>query len=152
MVTEYHYHEEDDFVLETQYFTLADIENQFTQLLDEYRRFHLHKDELKSAETPESDFKGAEKRARIAQKTFDTVFRGTDHFPQQHRLLPSSEDAKKALLNGIRNLYPTNEPGTNVARERFEKRKQCSQRILELTSEKISPTQPARWPLIQKVT
>ncbi|KAF4487271.1 Nuclear GTPase SLIP-GC [Colletotrichum fructicola Nara gc5] len=72
VVTEYHYDMRDDFQVDVELFTQDDLMEQVTHLLQSYRRFHLHAEEMTVADGLEE----AKEHAGVARDTFRALFRG----------------------------------------------------------------------------
>ncbi|KAK2760545.1 hypothetical protein CKAH01_05231, partial [Colletotrichum kahawae] len=72
VVTEYHYDDRDDFQVDVELFSQDDLMKQVTDLLQSYRRFHLHAEEMTVADGLEE----AEEHAVVARDTFRALFRG----------------------------------------------------------------------------
>ena len=135
------------------YFSVEEIETQFSELLKSYRNYHLHRTEMHEGER--TDF---EAMANIAKDTFQSAF--YSKFAQNERLLveqPEStaldivkrwaREAISPLLGGL--------CGTR-RRETANTPRQCSNTLMKLTSRATSRPASRResaiWPFIQKIT
>ncbi|KIW75046.1 hypothetical protein Z517_11817 [Fonsecaea pedrosoi CBS 271.37] len=149
VATEYHHHEHDYFAIEMEYFTLDEISSQLTELLQSYRHFHLRTGE----DAQDEQSKDLREKAEVAEHTFQAAFR--DHLVDNVQLLKegSEETVLQKLLTWTRNsgLPLGDRPGASPKREVFNEASQCSDRLIELTSEPNSPNQPSTWPFIRKI-
>ncbi|KAH8883504.1 hypothetical protein GQ53DRAFT_699385 [Thozetella sp. PMI_491] len=142
VVTEYHYHDQEDFLLEVEWFSEEEIDAQILELLSAYRFFHL-------ANLSNEEKEEAEEKATVAYDTFQAMFR--------HRL--RDEGGKDFLLDNdetrILDVLAGWAAERNVAQETVTERivspQQCSTRLMALTSELISSEEPADWPFISKI-
>jgi hypothetical protein len=147
VVTEYHYHESNDYKVEIIYFTVEEVLEQVQDLLRAYRHYHLHKDQFSSDEAAtKEDF---EKKAKVAVDTFRSMF--GRRFSNEGILLDSSEEnALSFLENLVIECLPVNRGRTEV-RNSLDG---CSELIGKLTSESFeqaSDHAPAVWPYIQNI-
>jgi hypothetical protein len=69
-VTEYHYHNRDDFIVNVDLFTHEEIMTQVTQLLESYCSFHLSQDDGTDPQHREN----LQKQARFAVDRFREIF------------------------------------------------------------------------------
>ncbi|OAL35776.1 hypothetical protein AYO20_04926 [Fonsecaea nubica] len=149
VATEYHHHEHDYFAIEMEYFTLDEISSQLTELLQSYRHFPLRTGQ----DAQDEQWKDLREKAEVAEHTFQAAFR--DHLVDNVQLLKegSEETVLQKLLTWTRNSgLPLGErPGASPKTEVFNEAGQCSDRLIELTSEPNSPNQPSTWPFIRKI-
>jgi hypothetical protein len=139
-VTEYVYHDLDQFETEVELFTPDEITSQITDLLQAYRHFHFHRDEIDRDEI--QDF---EKRANVALDTFRAMFR--DRLGNGRFLVDREEDFVLATLQAwATERTPLSHRGRQVASSLAE----CSALLMKLTSEQASQ-EPAMWPYISKI-
>ncbi|KAI9172534.1 Nuclear GTPase SLIP-GC [Paramyrothecium foliicola] len=148
VVTEYQYHESSDYKVEINFFTIQELSNQVSSLLQEYRHYHLHRDDFTREEV--SAREEAKNNAKVAIDTFQAMF--ARHLLSERVLLGSSESEALAILEGLlRECQPAD-------RERVEWQRsleECSELIGRLTSESSSEqstTEPALWPYIRSIT
>lgn len=134
VVTEYHFHNDDDFVIEVEMFSEEELNEQLAQLLGTYRSF-------KSGVEPE-----AERKAKLAIDTFKSMFRGK--LRNETWLLNASEsdilDNFKTWANEARRLGP---PRRQVVQTIGE----CSSALLPLSSEPNDSPQFSVWPYVRKI-
>ncbi|RSM10793.1 hypothetical protein CEP52_003372 [Fusarium oligoseptatum] len=71
VVTEFHYHNRDTLDIEVNLFTMDELREQLTGMLQSYRHYHLHSDEMEDAERRDT-----EDSANLARDTFRAMFRG----------------------------------------------------------------------------
>ncbi|KIY02880.1 uncharacterized protein Z520_01345 [Fonsecaea multimorphosa CBS 102226] len=151
VATEYHYHENDDFAIEIEYFTLDELRDQLTELLQSYRHYYLRP--AQENDKPEGEQNDLEKRAEVAQDTFQAAF--CNHLAHNERFLLDNSEATvlRTLLTWTRATgLPIREtPGAGPEREFFNEANQCSDRLIKLTSESTSPNEASIWPFIRKI-
>ncbi|KAF4971538.1 hypothetical protein FZEAL_9822 [Fusarium zealandicum] len=85
VVTEYHYHNRDTLSIEVELFTLEELRDQLSAMLQTYRHFHLNGDEMEDAER-----RDMEASANVAKDTFRAMFR--DQMNDEAFLIDSPED------------------------------------------------------------
>ncbi|KAH7129906.1 hypothetical protein B0J13DRAFT_627047 [Dactylonectria estremocensis] len=141
VVTEYHYHEKNGFDIEIQLFSLKEIEDQLLNLLQSYRHFHLHKDEMDPGEREE--MKAVAERAR---DTFRSLFR--DRMSDENFLLKNEESS---VLQSLNSWAADARPSEIASRECGLSLETCSSRLMQLSSEPASKANPAKWPFIRKI-
>ncbi|KAM5344685.1 hypothetical protein ACJ41O_010547 [Fusarium nematophilum] len=71
VVTEYHYHNRDTYDIVVNLFTMDELRDQLARMVETYRHFHLHGDEMEDAER-----RDMEASANVARDTFRAMFRG----------------------------------------------------------------------------
>ncbi|KAJ4328907.1 hypothetical protein N0V84_000695 [Fusarium piperis] len=71
VVTEFHYHSRDTLDIEVNLFTMDELQEQLTGMLQSYRHYHLHSSEMEDAERRDN-----EESANLARDTFRAMFRG----------------------------------------------------------------------------
>lgn len=141
VVTEYHHHDADDFVVEVERFSIEDLQGQLAELLGYYRNFHVHGDSLDGDAR-----KDLEAKAKLAVDMFQAMFRG--NLQDEDWLLEESQEtilaefqAWMACAFGLQ--LPSRQVATSLD--------QCSQLLMELTSEVLDAQEPATWPYIRKI-
>ncbi|KAI1130430.1 hypothetical protein F5Y10DRAFT_289396 [Nemania abortiva] len=148
VVTEYHYRQGDDCVIEIERYSLDEIRNQVKDLLLSYRHFHLHRNDLDTRATGEApdkeNEKATENTARLAIDKLKSMFR--NHIKDEAFLLANEaldtmyqwvEEAEKLLTT-----YGENSTGTLD---------ECASTLSRLTSEGPSADDLTIWPFIKKV-
>lgn len=150
-MTEYHYHDREQPILETDYFSLDSIEAQFTEMLMNYRSHHFLSVKPNRTNAELSELKDLEDRAKIAQDTFRAAFRAMNTFEEQQLLVEQEEIAKETLLRAIRTQHKTLLEEQVSTEETFADLVQCSTRLMQLTSDSSQPNILTRWPFIQKI-
>lgn len=134
VVTEYHFHAADNFIIHVEIFTEDELCEQLTELLNSYRAF-------KSGDEPES-----KEKANIAIDTFKSMFRG--ELQDEDWILNESEhvvlDYFKTWAKQGRRLCP---PSRQVVQTLDE----CSSLLVPLSSEPNNPLQSSVWPYIRKI-
>ncbi|OAP58566.1 hypothetical protein AYL99_07656 [Fonsecaea erecta] len=145
VATEYHYHEHADFAIEVEYFTLDELQDQLTELLQAYRHYHL----------PESNEKQSdlEEKAKVAEDTFRAAFRSHRTYNEEFLLDNPEATVLQTLLTWARNsgLPLRDTPGAGPEIEFFNEAEQCSDRLVEITSEPNSSNEASAWPFIRKI-
>lgn len=141
VVTEFHYHDNDDFIIEKELFTMDEIMGQVTELLQSYRSYYLN-----SMDMDPDDKKSQEERATIAQDTFQAMFRG--RLESEQFLIDGQENT---VLETLRSWAQEIRPSTMRGREVAVTPADCSTLLAELTSEQSSGQQPSVWPYLRKI-
>lgn len=134
VVTEYHYHAEDNFIIDVEMFSEAELFEQLDELLKSYRAF-------KSGVGGES-----KEKAELAMDTFKSMFHGK--FEDEGWVLEEDEcvvlNRFKTWATQARDLVS---PGRQVAQTLQE----CSSLLMPLSSDPIDPSQPPVWPYVRKI-
>ncbi|WDK22112.1 hypothetical protein CGRA01v4_13402 [Colletotrichum graminicola] len=141
VVTEYHHHAPDDFVVEVERFDRDELTNQVDELLKSYRRFHLHAREMSKDDGVEE----AEQQAKVALDTFRAMFRGRlgdEAFLAGDR----EENVLSTLRSWLNETYPQDDGRYTMAEAQA-----CSSLLMRLTSETAGVREPAVWPYIKTI-
>lgn len=134
VVTEYHFHAADHFIIDVEMFSEDELYEQLDELLGCYRAF-------------KSNVGGESKdKADIAVDTFKCMFRGKLH--DEAWILNESEDVVsdqfKVWAKQARGLGPP-------SRQVVQTLQECSSLLVPLSSEPNDPLQPSVWPYIRKI-
>ncbi|KAF6518691.1 hypothetical protein HZS61_017065 [Fusarium oxysporum f. sp. conglutinans] len=142
VVTEYHYHNRDTLDIRVNLFSIEELQDQLGRLLQVYRTFELHRDEITDA----AERQDMEANAKVAKDTFQAMFRGrlTDeacliresYGDVLDRLTRWASDARPSPL---RTYHTGLSPQA------------CSNTLMELSSEPASRDSPATWPYIRSI-
>ncbi|KAF1809509.1 hypothetical protein P152DRAFT_441705 [Eremomyces bilateralis CBS 781.70] len=147
VVTEFHHHNRDDFIIVVDYFNEAEITDQFRDLLDGYRRYHL-----RDQSDPEDGGEGFREHAALARDTFRAAF-GTRLRRNEGFLLdePMATPLNR-LLDWAKELdTPLRDGDVNAQRRHMATTAEaCSTRLMELTSS--SERDGGAWPFICKIS
>ncbi|KAF2710421.1 hypothetical protein K504DRAFT_405554 [Pleomassaria siparia CBS 279.74] len=144
VVTEYHYHEQDAFIIQVEYFTLDQLRSQLDELLHAYRDYE--------ALTPNTNITDKErealkKKANLASSTFSASFkRRIAQIPGILLSFPFDQ-ALETMIGWASETLRRQE----TMPERFERITQFSSRLSQLTSETDDASQTSFWPFIQKI-
>ncbi|KAL2276767.1 hypothetical protein FJTKL_00429 [Diaporthe vaccinii] len=141
VVTEYHYHAGDDFVVEVEKFSIEELCDQLSELLGCYKNFHAHGESL-----DEEARKDLEARANIAADTFRAMFRGS--LQDDDWLLEESQDV---ILDQFHDWMTSASGLQSPSRQVVTSLEQCSSLLMQLTSEVLDAQVPATWPYIRKI-
>lgn len=142
VVTEYIYHDKDHFEAGVDMFTMDEVEAQLTDLLQAYRHFHHHRDEMDRDER--QDFQD---RANVALDTFRAMFRS--RLADEKFLVDWDEDSVMETLRSWAKVVATSSnAGRNLVASSLA---ECSALLMKLTSESASSKEPAMWPYIRKI-
>ena len=141
VVTEYHYHDDENFAVEIEWFSMEELTSQITELLRSYRHYHLHHIDMDSNE--KKDF---EERANLAQDTFRAMFRG--RLDNDKFLIDEPEDS---ALGTLRSWLQATDHSSIGGREVRLTLSDCSAFLMRLTSEQTSARESAVWPYVRKV-
>jgi hypothetical protein len=143
-VTEYHFHDRDDFIVHVDYFTLEELRKQFEDLLHAYREY--------SSLTAQSDItveerESLEKKADLARNTFRSSFR--DRLAQGPSILISLpfNHALDTMMDWTSQIL-SQQGSTRMSFDLIER---CSSRLNQLTSETDGAADTSVWPFIRKI-
>ncbi|KAJ4171103.1 hypothetical protein NW754_007247 [Fusarium falciforme] len=140
VVTEFHYHNRDTLDIEVNLFTMDELREQLTGMLQSYRHYHLHSDEMEDA----AERRDTEDSANLARDTFRAMFRGrlTDEAFLINR--PEQE-----VLETLFQWAARGRPSVFITKQSGLSQDACSKALMELASEPPSRNQPAQWPYIR---
>ena len=141
MVTEYKYHDSNNFIIDVEWFGIDEIAAQLTELLQSYRHYHLH-----CAEIDREERKDFEDRANVARDTFRAMFKGRledEGFLTQWR--------QQTVLETLQSWAQQLGPSSTGRREIQDSLGDCSTLLMRLTSEQNTAQEPAKWPYIRKI-
>ncbi|EEU37779.1 uncharacterized protein NECHADRAFT_102212 [Fusarium vanettenii 77-13-4] len=139
VVTEFHYHNRDTLDIEVNLFTMEELREQLTGMLQSYRHYHLHSDEMEDAERREK-----EDSANLARDTFRAMFRG--QLTDEAFLINRPE---QDVLETLFQWAARGRPSAFVTKQSGLSQDACSKALMELASEPPSRNQPAQWPYIR---
>lgn len=108
-------------------------------MLETYRHFHLHGDEMEDAERRDT-----EASANVARDTFRAMFRG--RLNDESFLIDQTEGH---VLDTLTQWAADARPSDNITRQSGLSLQACSAALMELSSEPPSRNQPATWPYIK---
>lgn len=147
VVTEYHYHNADDYVVEVKRFTIEELHEQLDELLFCYRNFHSRGSSLvEEARDDHETVDDLKERAQLAADTLRAMFRGS--LQDERWLLEESQDViLEQFLTWIRRDFSLQSPSRQVATSP----ERCSSILTKLTSEAPDARPPAIWPYIRKI-
>ncbi|KAK3331432.1 hypothetical protein B0H66DRAFT_546532 [Apodospora peruviana] len=140
VVTEYRYHESENFAINVEEFSIDELKRQFTEMISNYRHHHFHSAEIDD----DGERRDSDNLAKLALDTFSVMFRGRFDIA----LLTSGRQdvVLETLLRWARERNP-------VARQSIvNTAEECSTKLMHLTSEEASPQGPAAWPYIKKIS
>jgi predicted ATPase len=147
VVTEYHFHDRDDYFIEIDYFTMQELRSQFKELLGAYRQY----ESPEPPDMPAADREDLRKNAVLAQSTFRASFRNKlDDHPEVLGTLPLRE-AIDTMMGWVEQVLPRLSTQENSLRESFSDINQCSNRLTVLASETDERDQAYPWPFIRKL-
>lgn len=134
--------------LEVEYFTQEELREQFTGLLQSYRSHH--QPEPNAAGVTAEDREDLQNNANAASHTFNAAFR--DRIGENEGLRLDDAEALETLMTWAASTGLPVVEGTNMLpRTEFSDPETFSQRLMELTSEPVEPTEPSKWPFIRKI-
>lgn len=147
VVTEYHYHDADDFVVEVERFSIEELHEQLDELLFCYRNFHSRgSSPAEEARNDHESMDDLKARAKLAADTFQAMFRGS--VLDERWLLEESQDViLEQFLARTRRDLSLQSPSRHVATSH----ERCSSILTQLTSEAPDARPPATWPYIRKI-
>lgn len=122
-------------------FSIDDIMEQMSELVRSYRNYHLNHIHMDPAEKEE-----CKENAQTARDTFRTMFRG---------LIDSEQflinDPENAVLGTLRSWAEQIRPSPIGERGVGLMLGECSDLLLQLTSEQTSAREPPAWPYVRKI-
>lgn len=142
MVTEYKYHDSNDFIIDVEWFGIDEIAAQLTELLQSYRHYHLH-----SANMDREERKDFGDRANVARDTFRAMFKGR---LEDEAFL--TQWPEQTVLETLQSWAQQLGPSLTSRREVQDSLRDCSALLMRLTSEQNTAQEPAKWPYIRKIT
>ncbi|KAH7243016.1 hypothetical protein B0J15DRAFT_92977 [Fusarium solani] len=139
VVTEFHYHNRDTLDIEVNLFTMDELREQLTGMLQSYRHHHLHSNEIEPDER-----RDVEDSANFARDTFRAMFRGwlTD---ETFLIDQPAQDVLETLFQWASRARPS----VFITKQSGLSQDACSKALMELASEPPSRNQPAQWPYIR---
>jgi hypothetical protein len=150
VVTEYHYHDEDNFAIEVEWFTTEELHAQLTKLLGGFRRYYLHNDDMKDEDS--------KPLAKLAEGTFRAMFGGLSKI---NLLEGSGEDeirSEREILLELSRMANEVASSKMHYRTHHDDLQACSNALMQLTSEgsldegqNAGDREPASWPYIKKI-
>jgi GTPase SAR1 family protein len=152
-VTEYHFHESNDFVIHVDYFTLDELKKQFEELLNAYREHRSPQSNSRDntgRDENNTDRTRSQEKANLAEETFKASF--GERLRQDDPILSTVpfERAVETMVEWASQLLPQ-----EIGQESFSTMEECSSRLRALVSESDSPLADgqsrARWPFIRKM-
>ncbi|KAH7071874.1 hypothetical protein BKA63DRAFT_492539 [Paraphoma chrysanthemicola] len=152
-VTEYHFHERNDFVVHVDYFSLEELKTQFEELLRAHRDFHLLPARRGSGtedDVTENERLIMQRKAELAMQTFRTSFGA--RLIEIPELLSSTpfEQAVAMMVEWASQLVPQ-----QAQRNTFSILEDCAAWLRTLSSETDSSSRTGSgrtsWPFMQKV-
>ncbi len=142
MATEFHFHDLPTFHIEVELLDENELLDQLVQLLQSYRHFHLNQSNMDD-EAQRNEF---EKRAQLAEDTFNSMFRG--RVPSQRFLLKETEDKAKrqfqALMQDMR-------PSSTSMNKFGLSQTNCENELRILSSYVADSGDRAAWPYIRRI-
>jgi hypothetical protein len=121
---------------------MAQMQEQVSALLEEYRYYHFHGSSIKDAEEKED----AKKAADVAKHTFLAMFRGK--LVDEEFLQTESKAAIQRVLTAwVHDLYPSTIAGSTCCETAHE----CSELLVRLSSEPSEAQEPAVWPFVRVI-
>lgn len=153
-VTEYVYHDSDEYKIQVQYFDRDELEHQFKDLLSAYRNTEDPHDSLESGQQNKEDLQENKEalvqKANLARQTFEAIF--TSYLKEDPEALSRegfSPTIEKMML-WVRELLPESKH-----EESFATLQECADRLIILTSGAgnsfPSSQSGMRWPLIKSM-
>ncbi|KAF2266375.1 hypothetical protein CC78DRAFT_459505 [Lojkania enalia] len=148
VVTEYHFHDRDDFVVHIDFFTREDLRRQFEELL---RAFREH-ESSHGVEMTVEEREDLRRRSDLANNTFSASF--TNRLMERPTMLLRApfEEAISTMLTWTTEILSRSGREHDAQRQEvFDDISQCSIRLKELTSETGDRGQTSLWPFIRKL-
>ena len=130
----------DEFAIEVEWFSKDETVAQLRQLLQAYRHYHLHGQDL-----DRSEVEGARDLSQVAEDTFQAMFRG--RLEDDGFLTRWSENDIMELFCSWVELADR----TPSQRQVCNSLDDCSSRLMQLTSERMGTQGDSNWPYIREV-
>ncbi|KAF4497513.1 hypothetical protein FAGAP_6314 [Fusarium agapanthi] len=139
---EYHYHNRDTLDIRVNLFSMEELQDQLGRLLQVYRTFELHQDEITDA----AERQDMEANAKVAKDTFQAMFRGrlTD---EAFLIRETYED----VLDRLTIWAADARPSASMTLHTGLSPQACSNKLMELSSEPATRDSPATWPYIRSI-
>jgi hypothetical protein len=147
VVTEYHYHLRNDYIIEVEYFGEAEFRDQLSELLQAYR---LYKHCVATGAEIES---GVEAKHNLAKDTFHAAFRRELRDNEQFLVQWTEENVLHCLLTWTQELCPPLMQASAGQSQRYTtaSAEDCSEKLMQLTSALNQAGESAVWPFIKKI-
>lgn len=149
VVTEYRYHEADNFSVDVHPFSTDELRAQFGDMVSSYRHNYFASEHMDTADERRS----WEERSKLALDTLGAMFRGrlTENLLRSEAV--PEEDVVETLLAWAAELGP----GTDHTSHTVDTLEQCADLLARLTSEEQTATGSRRggvatWPYIKTIT
>ncbi|KAF5708726.1 hypothetical protein FGLOB1_6265 [Fusarium globosum] len=142
VVTEYHYHNRDTLDIRVDLFSMEELQDQLGRLLQVYRTFELHQDEITDA----AERQDMEANAKVANDTFQAMFRG--RLTDMAFLIREPYDD---VLDRLTSWAADARPSLSMTLHTGLSPQACSNTLMELSSEPASRDSPATWPYIRSI-
>ncbi|KAK6073656.1 Nuclear GTPase SLIP-GC 3 [Seiridium cupressi] len=142
IATEYHYHERDDFAIEVDLFSRAELDDMLQDMLQAFRQYEFHSDQMAGEEKEDCD-----KRHRIAWSTFQAMF--GDHLANSSAILTNGTE--ESVLETLRLWSRDGDVEALGGRRVLDTLAECSDHLVKLTSDPISPGERAIWPFLKRL-
>ncbi|KAF5678788.1 hypothetical protein FCIRC_6403 [Fusarium circinatum] len=142
VVTEYHYHNHDTLDIRVNLFSMEELQDQLGRLLQVYRTFELHQDEITDA----AERQDMEANAKVANDTFQAMFRG--------RLTDGAfliREPYDDVLDRLTSWATSARPPPSMTLHTGLSPQACSNKLMELSSEPATRDSPATWPYIRSI-
>ncbi|KUL85849.1 hypothetical protein ZTR_07402 [Talaromyces verruculosus] len=152
VVTEYHFHDRNDYSIEVDYFSLQELQTQFEQLLSSFREYKS-KTASDLADMAAEDRENLKRKADLATSTFRASFgERLDNTPAVLDVV-AFDEAINTMITWVSQVLPQLGMGESgiLSRESFDDMNQCSNRLKSLTSETEERDQACLWPFIRKL-
>lgn len=151
-MTEYHFHDRNDYSIEVDYFSLEELQTQFEQLLSSLREYESTTASVLASMAAE-DRENLKRKADLATSTFRASFR--ERLDNNPALLDVAafDAAINTMMTWVSQILPQLGMGESgiLSRESFDDINQCSNRLKSLTSETEERDQACLWPFIRKL-
>ncbi|KAF1845874.1 uncharacterized protein K460DRAFT_366720 [Cucurbitaria berberidis CBS 394.84] len=147
VVTEYHYHDQNTFLIHIDHFTIDELQRQFQELLRAYRDYDSPPDDKSVGHD-----KDLERRAHLAGTTFRASFgQRLNENPGLLLDFPFQQAINMMVKWASQALTTSNQDGSAHLPESFDDVRGCSARLQSLTSENNGASQGCPWTFVRKV-
>ncbi|KAI1844902.1 hypothetical protein JX266_008918 [Neoarthrinium moseri] len=142
VATEYHYNVNDNYIVEVDWYNAVELHGLLMDMLQAYRHYYANGDDMAGEE--KQDFA---QRSKIADDTFQALFPGRWEDGNPSLTTGSTESAFNTLQSWILELGITNDAQRII----MDTLGECSDYLVNLTSDPSSAGVSAYWPRIKRI-
>jgi hypothetical protein len=151
-VTEYHFHDRDDYALHIEYFPQEELRRQFEDLLQAYQKHREFVRVPSAMDISADELKDLETKAKLARNTFYASFR--DRWTSISDSVDDVAQTLDIIMVWVSQSLPLLYVNDHALHESIGTLEQCKDRLHELSSETDGTyvgVQACPWPFIRKI-